>query len=181
MPIKKEKLVAYLAIVVLLGAFVLILTGRSTETERAVACTADAMVCPDGSSVGRVGPNCEFAPCPAGATPTSVPPPAPAKTADLLSIGGSSVLSGVKVTLRRVVLDSRCPKGVACIQAGSISAEIALEKAGEKRTATLALDSSLDFAGIRVSFVSAAPYPESGIDIPDKDYRLRFTAVPAGL
>ena len=29
-----------------------------------VTCSADAMVCPDGSSVGRQGPNCEFAPCP---------------------------------------------------------------------------------------------------------------------
>lgn len=29
-----------------------------------VACTLDAKICPDGSSVGRVGPNCEFAPCP---------------------------------------------------------------------------------------------------------------------
>ncbi len=28
------------------------------------ACTAEAKICPDGSAVGRVGPNCEFAPCP---------------------------------------------------------------------------------------------------------------------
>ena len=29
-----------------------------------IACTADAKICPDGTAVGRVGPNCEFAPCP---------------------------------------------------------------------------------------------------------------------
>jgi hypothetical protein len=28
-------------------------------------CTKDVKVCPDGSSVGRVQPNCDFAPCPA--------------------------------------------------------------------------------------------------------------------
>lgn len=28
-----------------------------------VACTADAKLCPDGTSVGRSGPNCVFAPC----------------------------------------------------------------------------------------------------------------------
>lgn len=28
------------------------------------ACTNEAMICPDGSSVGRSGPNCEFAICP---------------------------------------------------------------------------------------------------------------------
>ncbi len=29
-----------------------------------IACTMEAKVCPDGSAVGRTGPNCEFAPCP---------------------------------------------------------------------------------------------------------------------
>ena len=28
------------------------------------ACTMEAKLCPDGSAVGRTGPNCEFAPCP---------------------------------------------------------------------------------------------------------------------
>jgi hypothetical protein len=28
------------------------------------ACTQEAKICPDGSSVGRTGPNCEFAACP---------------------------------------------------------------------------------------------------------------------
>lgn len=28
------------------------------------ACTTEAKICPDGSSVGRTGPDCEFAPCP---------------------------------------------------------------------------------------------------------------------
>lgn len=31
-----------------------------------VACSAEAKACPDGSYVGRTGPNCEFAPCPGG-------------------------------------------------------------------------------------------------------------------
>lgn len=29
-----------------------------------VTCTEEAKMCPDGSSVGRVGPMCEFAKCP---------------------------------------------------------------------------------------------------------------------
>lgn len=29
-----------------------------------VACTQEAKLCPDGSAVGRTGPDCEFAPCP---------------------------------------------------------------------------------------------------------------------
>lgn len=33
-------------------------------TETQVFCTMDAKVCPDGSSVGKVPPNCEFSACP---------------------------------------------------------------------------------------------------------------------
>ncbi|MFA6511948.1 MAG: hypothetical protein WCV86_02395 [Patescibacteria group bacterium] len=37
-----------------------------------VACTEEAKLCPDGSAVGRTGPNCEFAACPGENTNTSV-------------------------------------------------------------------------------------------------------------
>lgn len=40
----------------------------ATPDEKSVACTMEAKFCPDGSSVGRVGPNCEFAECPVGAS-----------------------------------------------------------------------------------------------------------------
>lgn len=36
----------------------------SDEPNDPVACTMEAKACPDGSYVGRQGPNCEFAPCP---------------------------------------------------------------------------------------------------------------------
>jgi hypothetical protein len=34
------------------------------KTDEGVACTMDAKICPDGTAVGRSGPNCEFTPCP---------------------------------------------------------------------------------------------------------------------
>ncbi|MCX6761074.1 MAG: hypothetical protein NTZ84_03175 [Candidatus Nealsonbacteria bacterium] len=34
------------------------------KTQKQVACTMEAKICPDGSAVGRIGLNCEFAPCP---------------------------------------------------------------------------------------------------------------------
>jgi len=37
---------------------------RPWEENCTIACTAEAKMCPDGSAVGRTGPNCEFAPCP---------------------------------------------------------------------------------------------------------------------
>jgi len=35
-----------------------------TLEQETVFCTMDAKVCPDGSAVGRVWPDCEFSPCP---------------------------------------------------------------------------------------------------------------------
>ena len=35
------------------------------------ACTMEAKLCPDGSAVGRSGPNCEFAPCPPASQPAN--------------------------------------------------------------------------------------------------------------
>jgi hypothetical protein len=45
------------------------LAPEEVETPTDVMCTADAMKCPDGSYVGRTGPNCEFL-CPT-TTPTT--------------------------------------------------------------------------------------------------------------
>lgn len=41
-----------------------------TPTE--VVCTEEAKICPDGTSVGRVGPNCEFEKCPSAATTSKI-------------------------------------------------------------------------------------------------------------
>lgn len=43
------------------------------------ACTQEAKICPDGSSVGRTGPNCEFSPC-SEATPSFASDTSPAPT-----------------------------------------------------------------------------------------------------
>lgn len=42
-------------------------SGNATSTQTGgnpVACTMEAKLCPDGTYVGRTGPNCEFAACP---------------------------------------------------------------------------------------------------------------------
>lgn len=40
--------------------------GACVKKENQTTCTMVAKLCPDGSYVGRSGPNCEFAPCPKG-------------------------------------------------------------------------------------------------------------------
>lgn len=73
----KNVIIAIIIILILLvGGWLLI--GRNEVADIAeedgdeIFCTMDAMQCPDGSFVGRVPPNCEFAACPASTgTPTT--------------------------------------------------------------------------------------------------------------
>lgn len=46
-----------------------------SDTDPTVACTMDAKVCPDGSYVGRIPPNCDFEACPG--TSEAAPRPKP--------------------------------------------------------------------------------------------------------
>lgn len=47
----------------------------ASDTPSVVACTMEAMLCPDGETyVGRTGPNCEFEACPAVDTTEAVTP-----------------------------------------------------------------------------------------------------------
>jgi hypothetical protein len=55
---------------------ILLFSGCLQETQKPAACPLDAKICPDGTAVGRVAPDCEFAPCPGDAgLATDTPPP----------------------------------------------------------------------------------------------------------
>lgn len=62
--------VAVLAIVG--GAFYFGRLSNNPSNNQPRACTQEAKICPDGSSVGRTGPNCEFTPCPSVISTQSV-------------------------------------------------------------------------------------------------------------
>ena len=51
-----------LLIIIIVATVLYFISGYSQNNT--VACTFEARICPDGSSVGRSGPNCEFTPCP---------------------------------------------------------------------------------------------------------------------
>ena len=80
-----------------------------------VACTMEAKLCPDGSYVGRTGPNCEFTACPTGGTPATTtvispahpikpikpvtPPVTTTNDVSITSISPASGQAGTSVTL----------------------------------------------------------------------------------
>lgn len=78
-----------------------------------IACPALAKLCPDGSSVGPTGPNCEFAPCPpsapapvSGETKPIVPAPKPAPLPTPIPVPGGEG-TGVACTMDAKM----CPDG----------------------------------------------------------------------
>jgi murein DD-endopeptidase MepM/ murein hydrolase activator NlpD len=56
-----KKLAAIIGIIFVGAASFMIFAREHTAR---IGCTQEAQLCPDGSAVGRSGPNCEFAPCP---------------------------------------------------------------------------------------------------------------------
>jgi len=83
---RKFNAISLLSLIILLLAFVVftfypshfflfqdpISEGYGITGEEQVACTMEAKQCPDGSYVGRVPPECDFAPCPAVENPCAV-------------------------------------------------------------------------------------------------------------
>jgi hypothetical protein len=68
----------FILMTILLLGLVFVLVAEyfyDVSSDNLEACTEEARLCPDGSVVGRTGPNCEFAPCP---TPIPEPEPLPA-------------------------------------------------------------------------------------------------------
>ena len=62
---KNKKILFIIFAAVLLGGIFFVWQNFFNKPEP-VACTQEAKLCPDGSYVGRTGPDCEFAECPSG-------------------------------------------------------------------------------------------------------------------
>jgi hypothetical protein len=58
------KISILLLVAIALGFFIWLSIENLSSKSKGVACTMEAQLCPDGSSVGRTGPNCEFSTCP---------------------------------------------------------------------------------------------------------------------
>lgn len=87
------------------------------KEDEPIACTADAMMCPDGSYVGRVAPDCKFAMCPVSAGVIE-------KT---LSVGESLEVGGIKMRFDEVKEDSRCMVNTMCVHAGNFVVYVSFE------------------------------------------------------
>ncbi len=162
--------VVVLVLLVGIGAF-FFRNSSQTSPSQQVACTMDAKLCPDGSYVGRQGPNCEFAACPA-ASSTSV---TPANASLTLAPGEKGTVDTVTVTFNSVIGDSRCPTDVNCIQAGTVTVSATVSDAAHTETHNLSLGGTpLNFDGHLILVTSVSPDRSSKTTIANADYRVTF-------
>jgi hypothetical protein len=109
----KPKLKFPIIIAIIIGTIILLVNVSfgyylyKQQSLKQIACTMEAKICPDGTSVGRSGPKCEFAPCPVVQKPT--PTEANQNQATCTS-------------------DADCKKGLKCITVGPIVANQPVKK-----------------------------------------------------
>lgn len=90
------------AIVLVVVAALWVMGAREAKAPRGQqACTLEAKICPDGSAVGRTGPNCEFAECPTTSTSTT--------TIATSTTGGGGIQPYNSGVHGEVVLGPTCP------------------------------------------------------------------------
>lgn len=211
---------------ILIGLLVLIVLGGAgvwlynrTPKESQVACTMEALSCPDGSYVGRSGPQCQFSACPGTSfvgtlvktqngfvlhtdapkentqevvyvLPLSITTDisqymnkkikvegtfkegntfnvqhvAPFSgtlsdpTLGEVTVGQSVLINGVRVTLNKIVSDSRCPKEVDCVWAGNVVAEVTLQSNTDKETIQINSDKApILFDSYKISIANVSP------------------------
>lgn len=132
--------------------------------DETVFCTKDAMMCPDGTYVGRTGTKCEFK-CPEVVATTTI------NSTVILGLNETFEINGLIIKPWAVTQDSRCPSDVTCIQAGKVVVAINLG------TSTMEIEpGQIKHAGaFSVTLDDVMPYPISTHKITDQEYKFTFT------
>lgn len=133
------------------------------------ACTMEAKICPDGSAVGRTGPDCEFAAC-----PTATPAPTPTSATLRAAIG--QTVSGLDVSLTplAIISDSRCPVDVQCIWAGTVTLKVRIQSGLGTSEMTFELGKPITTEAEEITLTEVSPAPYAGVAIPASAYRFTF-------
>lgn len=146
---------------------------RTAQAPGPVACTTEAKICLDGSSVGRSGPNCEFEQCPTVATTTA----SVGTKSNGLAIGSSVTIQGTTIKVIGPVEDSRCPNGVQCVWAGTVGVHVSINSSS--KDTNLILNQPQTVGNAVITLVGVTPGTRSSTQtIAQSDYRLTFTVVP---
>lgn len=175
-------IVTLIAIIVLAGIGAAMAFNKN-KINQPLVCTMEAMLCPDGSYVGRTGPKCEFAPCPTPINPatTSTPVasttpinPTPVKTGTTAKLNQTILNNGVYITPLDLISDSRCPSDVTCIWAGTATLKTKLKAGNKTEEIVLTLREPIKFQNKTITLEDVFPAPSSKTVIESPDYKFSF-------
>jgi len=99
-----------------------------------------------------------------------------------VAVGDTIRIDGVNVTIDGVLEDSRCPKGVSCIQAGTVRLVVTVQERDVLATGTLRLDSSVLLGPLELTLRRVSPEPIVGAGITNYRFLIdgRRAPIPEG-
>ena len=90
-------------------------------------------------------------------------------------VGQTVFINGVKITLNKIVGDSRCPVDAICIWAGNVTANVTLQSNTDKETIDIFSDKGpVAFDSYQVSLEQVSPSSKADTKIKPEDYSLTF-------
>jgi hypothetical protein len=182
----KTKIVITIVIVIF-ALLSLAISSVINSPQKIRACTEEAKMCPDGSSVSRGGPNCEFAECPKVITQTTVITSNTTQNTNVVipnianttKLNKKIIINGVSITPIELVSDSRCAVDVQCVWAGTVEIRVRLESGKNIQESRLTLGSSVKFLNTNIEFKNVLPPPYSKVSIKPTDYYFEFAMTSA--
>jgi len=95
-----------------------------------------------------------------------------------ISVKQTMFINGVKITLNKIIQDSRCPTDVTCIWAGNITANVTLQSNTDRETRDITSDKKIPFDSFQISIEKVLPQPKSTETINLQDYKITFKVTP---
>jgi hypothetical protein len=92
-----------------------------------------------------------------------------------IKIGQRVAINGLHVTPGKVTYDSRCPRDVQCVQAGTVELGVLLEGKTSTQNVIITLNKTFSFEGKKVTLVSVTPSKVSTKAIQESEYRFSIT------
>jgi hypothetical protein len=153
-----------LGLVLIIAAGLLLTQGRETTPPLSTSDTASSTVATTTANATTTPPSAPAHYYPYGSVTLSLNQPAGFK-------------SGVSIRPISVITDSRCPAGVYCIQAGTVSISLKTTSSGTSATHTMSVGDYITVDGTTITFTSVQPMKTKN-PISASQYRFTFTVEP---
>lgn len=96
-----------------------------------------------------------------------------------LQMGETGFVGGVRITLNKLISDSRCSEDVVCITAGFASFEVILKSDTDQETVVMRTDEKLRaFDSFSVSIAGVETLPRIAEPLEKREYRVSFRVDP---